>query len=47
MVNGNFLFVPPGIAFPTCISVNNCVCHFSPLLSEPDITLNDGDLVKM
>ncbi|XP_020632180.1 proliferation-associated protein 2G4-like [Orbicella faveolata] len=36
-----------GIAFPTCISVNNCVCHFSPLLSEPDITLNDGDLVKI
>ncbi|KXJ17367.1 Proliferation-associated protein 2G4 [Exaiptasia diaphana] len=36
-----------GIAFPTCISVNNCVCHFSPLESEPDITLNDGDLVKI
>ena len=36
-----------GIAFPTCISVNNCVCHFSPLMSEPDITLQDGDLVKM
>lgn len=36
-----------GIAFPTCISVNNCVCHFSPLMSEPDITLQDGDLVKI
>lgn len=36
-----------GIAFPTCISVNNCVCHFSPLLSEADVTLNDGDLVKI
>ena len=36
-----------GIAFPTCVSVNNCVCHFSPLNSEPDILLNDGDLVKM
>ena len=20
-----------GIAFPTCISVNECVCHFAPL----------------
>merc|ERR1719458_2178815 len=19
-----------GIAFPTCISVNNCICHYSP-----------------
>jgi len=36
-----------GIAFPTCISQNNCVCHFSPLLSEPDSTLADGDLVKI
>ena len=42
-----FSFVFLGIAFPTCISVNQCVCHFSPLLSEPDITLHDGDLVKM
>lgn len=36
-----------GIGFPTCISVNNCVCHFSPLLSEPDMTLHDGDMVKI
>lgn len=36
-----------GIAFPTCISCNNCVCHFSPLLSEPDLNLADGDLVKI
>lgn len=36
-----------GIAFPTCVSVNNCVCHFSPLKSDPDYTLKDGDLVKM
>jgi methionine aminopeptidase len=36
-----------GIAFPTCISVNNCICHFSPLKSEPDYTLKDGDVVKM
>lgn len=36
-----------GIAFPTCVSVNNCVCHFSPLKSDPDVILKDGDLVKM
>lgn len=36
-----------GIAFPTCISVNNCVCHFSPLKSEPDVILKDGDVVKI
>ncbi|XP_073679379.1 proliferation-associated protein 2G4b [Garra rufa] len=36
-----------GIAFPTCVSVNNCVCHFSPLKSDPDYTIKDGDLVKI
>ncbi|TRY55588.1 hypothetical protein DNTS_021480 [Danionella cerebrum] len=36
-----------GIAFPTCVSVNNCVCHFSPLKSDPDCMLKDGDLVKI
>ncbi|XP_063227576.1 proliferation-associated protein 2G4 [Bacillus rossius redtenbacheri] len=36
-----------GIAFPTCISVNNCICHFSPVPSEPDYTLKDDDVVKI
>ncbi|XP_010879916.2 proliferation-associated protein 2G4a [Esox lucius] len=36
-----------GIAFPTSVSVNNCVCHFSPLKSDPDYILKDGDLVKI
>jgi len=36
-----------GIAFPTCVSVNNCICHFSPLKSEPDYILKDGDVVKL
>lgn len=36
-----------GIAFPTCVSVNNCICHFSPLKSDPDKELADGDVVKM
>jgi len=36
-----------GIAFPTCVSVNNCICHFSPLKSDPDVELKDGDMVKI
>ncbi|XP_013874218.1 proliferation-associated protein 2G4 [Austrofundulus limnaeus] len=36
-----------GLAFPTCVSVNNCVCHFSPLRSDPEVLLKDGDLVKI
>ncbi|XP_078700710.1 proliferation-associated protein 2G4-like [Branchiostoma floridae x Branchiostoma belcheri] len=36
-----------GIAFPTCISTNNCICHFSPLRSDPDYILKDGDVVKI
>ncbi|XP_071485577.1 proliferation-associated protein 2G4-like [Diadema antillarum] len=36
-----------GIAFPTCISVNNCVCHFSPLRSDKEVLLNDEDVVKI
>jgi len=36
-----------GTAFPTCISVNNCICHFSPLKSDPDYVVKDGDLVKI
>merc|ERR1712112_636600 len=36
-----------GLAFPTCISVNNCICHYSPLFSEPDTILADGDMVKI
>lgn len=36
-----------GIAFPTCLSVNNCICHFSPLVSDTDVELKDGDVVKI
>jgi len=35
-----------GIAFPTCISVNEIAGHFSPLRSEPS-ALKEGDLVKI
>jgi len=36
-----------GISFPTCVSANNCICHFSPLKSDPDYIIKDGDLVKI
>lgn len=36
-----------GIAFPTCLSVNNCICHFSPSKNDPDYVLKDDDLVKI
>ena len=36
-----------GIAFPCCISVNNCICHYSPLSHDPDTVLKEGDLAKI
>lgn len=36
-----------GSAFPTCVSVNNCCGHYSPLTSEDDVTLAEGDVVKI
>ncbi|RPD60115.1 proliferation-associated protein 1 [Lentinus tigrinus ALCF2SS1-7] len=41
--------VSKGIAFPTCVSVNNTVAHFSPLESDPSSnqTLTKGDVVKL
>ncbi|CAG7855126.1 Curved DNA-binding protein AltName: Full=42 kDa protein [Serendipita indica DSM 11827] len=41
--------IQKGIAFPTCISVNNAVAHFSPLKSDPqsDTVLAKGDVVKI
>lgn len=37
------------MAFPTSVSVNNCVAHFSPLESDPlsSQTLAKGDVVKL
>ncbi|XP_074317521.1 ERBB-3 BINDING PROTEIN 1 [Silene latifolia] len=35
-----------GIAFPTCISVNNVVCHYSPLATDESV-LEEGDVVKV
>jgi len=41
--------VDKGIAFPTCVSVNECVCHNSPIESEGDQhpPLDKGDIVKI
>lgn len=36
-----------GIAFPTSISINNCICHFSPAKSDADLKLKNGDLIKI
>jgi len=38
--------VEKGVAFPTCLSINECVCHMSPLPSESQ-TLKEGDVVKI
>ncbi|CAG8651191.1 12451_t:CDS:2 [Cetraspora pellucida] len=41
--------ISKGIAFPTCVSVNHIICHFSPLSSDPEGSevLKNGDLVKI
>ena len=36
-----------GIAFPCCISVNNAICHYSPLTHDADTILKEGDLAKI
>lgn len=38
-----------GVAFPVCISVNETVCHCSPLESETDLfpVLENGDMIKI
>lgn len=41
--------IPKGLAFPTSLSVNNCVAHFTPLPSDPlaTTTLAKDDVVKI
>jgi curved DNA binding protein len=39
--------VEKGSAFPTCVSVNSCVGHYSPLVSEDNVVLGEGDMVKI
>lgn len=37
--------MPKGLAFPTCVSVNEVICHFSPL-NEDTTVLQRGDSVR-
>jgi methionine aminopeptidase len=39
--------VDKGVGFPTCVSLNSIVCHNSPLASDPEELIQDGDVVKM
>uniref|UniRef100_A0A7S2UWR2 Peptidase M24 domain-containing protein n=1 Tax=Fibrocapsa japonica TaxID=94617 RepID=A0A7S2UWR2_9STRA len=39
--------IEKGVAFPTCVSVNECLCHNSPLESEEQEPLKAGDVVKI
>ncbi|CAO3643986.1 unnamed protein product [Cunninghamella blakesleeana] len=41
--------ISKGVGFPTTISVNNCVAHFSPLPTDPEAEtiLNEGDVAKI
>ncbi|KAJ3042419.1 Proliferation-associated protein 2G4 [Rhizophlyctis rosea] len=41
--------VSKGIAFPTCVSPNNIICHLSPLPSDPEssLALKTGDVVRI
>ena len=38
--------IEKGIAFPTCISVNRTVCHFSALAGDAT-KLKEGDVAKI
>lgn len=38
--------IEKGVAFPTCVSPNSIVGHFSPL-ADNATTIKNGDLVKM
>jgi methionine aminopeptidase len=31
---------------PTCISIDNCICYFSPLKTEPPVALKNGQMIK-
>ncbi|KAL3318604.1 Proliferation-associated protein 2G4 [Cichlidogyrus casuarinus] len=41
--------IKTGLAFPTTLSVNNIICHYSPVDGDVDgpLELKDGDLVKI
>eukprot|EP00397_Hematodinium_sp_SG-2012_P041265 GEMP01045403.1.p1 GENE.GEMP01045403.1~~GEMP01045403.1.p1 ORF type:complete len:396 (+),score=113.48 GEMP01045403.1:71-1258(+) len=45
--DGEMKQVDKGVAFPTCVSVNNICGHFSPLKSDTAVLLKNGDMVKV
>lgn len=38
-----------GVAFPTCVCINNCASHFCPIETDPEanITLSAGDVITV
>ncbi len=36
-----------GIAFPVGLCINHCVAHYTPLPNDPNLILQDGDLLKI
>lgn len=44
-VNG--VAIERGVAFPVCISINDCICNYSPLPEEQRDPLKAGDIVKI
>lgn len=38
-----------GVAFPTCITLNNCAAHFCPIATDPEseVVLSSGDVVAI
>eukprot|EP01126_Amoeba_proteus_P050177 TRINITY_DN5908_c0_g1_i3.p1 TRINITY_DN5908_c0_g1~~TRINITY_DN5908_c0_g1_i3.p1 ORF type:complete len:286 (-),score=33.40 TRINITY_DN5908_c0_g1_i3:564-1385(-) len=36
-----------GVAFPTCVSINNCSAHMCPLEEDEAVIVRTGDLVKV
>lgn len=39
--------IQKGIAMPTCISIDNLVCHYSPLKSDAPVVLKKDQVVKI
>jgi len=38
---------PKGVAFPTCISPNKTICHYSPANKEKSLKIQPGDVIKI
>ena len=39
--------IEQGIAFPVGVSLNNCAAHYTPNYGEPDIILQNSDIIKI